>query len=902
MSSAPHVGQCAGMSFAGAPVCFCGGAAPAENEISRCSICIVTLRVFLTSLFASLAANEPCGKGSSLVTCCPIPVGSCFPGKYSSVVPAVMTGRAADVFKVCFNRSQFFSTVAKALPLSTFFRFGEFEIDLAARSLTREGQTVALNPRTFDLLAYFATHSQTLVTRDELLGAIWPDSFVEESNLSQHVFLLRKALSDSSSTTRLVVTIPGRGYIFAAAVEDAPRALTTSAPSFILHASESIARVVVEEESQDEAPALGSGAHGKHRQFLGLAAALVIAFAAGVFLTWRHMRASPARRVDILNIGIENTTGDPDLDYGLNAALRIDLEQSPFLNVLSPSQIQETLVEMQRSPNEVLTPALAREICERNNDEAMLHGTLSPLGGHYLLIVGAESCVSGRQLAESKAQVSSKDDLLPALDTAADRVRRQLGESAASLDHYRVPVAEATTSSLDALRAYSEAGESFRRGDMKASQNLLDRAVALDPNFASAYRILGSTWYNLGDYAQASALYKRAFDLREQTTERERMGIEVMYYGYSLYDYEESIRRTRQFLELYPDVANSWVSLANLYTLLGEYPQAVDAARHAIQLDPRSGVGAAELVRAYARDNRFSDAKAAGAKAVADGKDHWDIHTALFEIAVAEGDQARIQSEGQWGLTHQHADTSLSDLGLAAAAAGKLRGAEDYFSRAIAEAARNGDEDFTNSIIVRCARAQVLLGQPAAAVATLKNLRAGEDDPGNPGESAYILAMSGEPAAAQRFLAASDPKSERNTVRAYVSIPMMRAILALQAHHPAEAVRALEPARPYELRDFSVPWLRAEAETEAGMLPAAEQDYRLILRNPGVESIAPEYSLAHLRLAQVLVRESGSDAARREYQAFLEAWKDADSDIELVRQAKAEYASLLSASPGKRPS
>ena len=780
---------------------------------------------------------------------------------------------------------------------NNLFRFNGCDIDPAARSLTRDGQQISLNPKTFDLLLYFVEHPQQVVTKNELLSAVWPGAFVEESNLTQHVFLLRKALAGDGPPGRFIVTVPGKGYQFTAAVERIPKhTISNPAGDLVFHSAQSITRLVVEEESDDETPsptALRDPSKLRKRLLWTTAAAvIVLLITGGGLLAWRRLHPPPVGHIDLVLSDFENNTGELDFDRTLNLALLVDLEQSPFINLLSRSRIQETLTEMQRGKSEALTPALAMEICERTNAQAMLHGTLAKLGSKYLLILDADSCVSGKQIGGYKTDVASKEDVLHALDSAAGQVRRQLGESVASLEQYHIPITQATTPSLDALRSFSEAGESFKAGDMKAAQILLNRAIALDSNFASAYRALGSTYYNLGDYNQAAEFYKKAFDLRERTTEPERLGIEVMYYGYGLNDFEESIRRTKQLLQIYPNMTNSWVNLSNLYTRLGEYPQAIDAAERAYKVDPQSSVATVELARSYLHANRFADAKNIATLAHAQGKDHWDIHSILFQIAYVERDTAKMKQEGEWGLTHQHANTSLYDLAFASAAGGKLREADDEFSRARSEALRDGDKDFAEGIPLRAARVQVVLGQPVLAAESLKEVKGNQGDPSDPGELAYLKAMTGDLAFAQHFAATADASENRSTVVMGIYVPLVRALLALKAHKAEEAVRLLEPARVYQLRDFAVPYLRAQAETEAGSLDAAAADYRLILDNQGVDPIAPEYSLAHLGLARVLVRQQKIDLARNEYRAFFSAWKDADADLPPLQDAKQEFAGL----------
>ncbi len=773
------------------------------------------------------------------------------------------------------------------------FQFEGYEVDPAARSVRRGGQPVPLTPKTFDLLLYLVRHPHQLVTKEELLTAVWAGSFVEEGNLSQHVFLLRKALAGTGQAERIVVTIPGKGYQFTAPVRELPLDVVAAKGSgLVMHASQSITRLVVEEETDDEAPAqrvLADAGRRRGRLVWAAVTAALVSVTVGSFLAWQRLHPAPAGHIDLVLSEIENSTGDPDFDRTLNRALMIDLEQSPFLSLLTPSRIGETLAEMQRKKDEVLTPALALEICERNNAQAILHGAIAKLGSKYLVILGADSCVSGKQIAGYKAEAGSKEEVLGALDTAAGRVRKQLGESAASLERFQTPIAQATTPSLDALRAYSQALERADQGDMKASAGLAERAIALDPNFASAYRTLSIDYYNQADFVQASAFITTAFDLRERTTERERLAIEIAYYAFGVNDYEATIRSMKLFNQIYPNSANNWGNLCNMYTQLGEYPEAIDAGEHAYRIDPHSGFVAEVLARAYKRANRFADAKRVANASVAAGNSHGGIHSILFQVAYAEHDADRIKKEGEWGLSHQHANESLEDLAAAAATGGKLREAVDDFSRSRSEALRGGDRDFADAALLDQASVQVTLNEPARAAETLKQLKG---NGGNEGTLAALRAELGDLGAAQRFVAATSESDEKNTIRVYCELPRVRALLAFKAHKPGEAVQVLEPARPYQLRNFTVPYLRAQAETEAGALDAAAADYRLILDNQGVDPIAPEYSLAHLRLARVLVLQKHFDEARIEYRTFFQAWKDADADLAILHDAKREFAQL----------
>ena len=780
--------------------------------------------------------------------------------------------------------------------------FGEFRIDASARSLRWNSTVVPLNRRAFDVLLYFAHSPGKVLSKEELLQGVWPDAYVETNSLTQSISVLRKALGDLPGGDGLIVTLPGRGYqftaqVFVAPVESPPVeaaiALEPNSQLGPLQDARSEIDVFVEERTirtsvvTDETEYLALAAPKSRRKF---AVPVVLGVAALVlFGVWMWRRSPQVKGpVNLVLADLENTTGEPKFDHALNQALQIDLEQSPYLHVVPKTIVQETLVEMQRGKSEFLTPPLAREVCERNNALVVLNGLISKFGGKYLILLHADSCVTGKTVAGYKASANSEDEVLNALDQAANRVRKQLGESSDSLGRYQIPIAQATTPSFDALRAYSEAEESFRRGDLKAAQTLLYRATGFDPNFASAYRVLGSTYYNLNDYEKAAEFFKRSFDLRDHTTERERFSIETMYYGYSLNDLEEAIRRSRQFALIYPDVADNWVTLCSLSTQLGQYSQAVEAGEHALGLDPHSGVASVELARAYLHANRFADAKRVAQAAVADGKDHWDIHSILFQIGFWENDTAAMKSEGEWGLSHQHGNTSLYDLGLAAMARGRLREASEYFSRARNNSLLSGEKEFADEVLLDSTSMWIEMGEKAKATANLKELR---PEMGDPGDVAFLRASNGDTASARQFLA-SGTITPRDTIGNFINLPILRAVLALKGHQPATAVQLLEPARSYQLRDYSVPYWRARAETEAGMFEAATADYQLILDNPGISPISPEYPLAHLNLARALVVQKKIEPAREEYRKLFDMWKYADRDLALLQAAKQEFNEL----------
>jgi DNA-binding winged helix-turn-helix (wHTH) protein/predicted negative regulator of RcsB-dependent stress response/Flp pilus assembly protein TadD len=784
--------------------------------------------------------------------------------------------------------------------LGPIYRFGDFELDPLTRVLERNGSPVSLNRRAFDLLLYLVQNPGRPVTKEQLLQKIWPDSFVDENSVAKSMSVLRKALDEDPSSSNLVVTLPGVGYQFAGTVEIGGRARRVQDAAQGVAASalvqQRITRTVVQEESVVES-------RGAHRGWLlvGAAAVMVVAGAGG-WLVWKHQHPAP-QSASVVLADFENATGDKQFDSTLGQAFQIDLEQSPFLHVLPRAAVQETLTQMRHTPEEALTPQLAQEVCERNNAQVVMNGAISQIGARYLLMVHGASCVSGKAVAGYKREVSSKEEVLQALDVVAGEVRKQLGESTASLERFQTPIAQATTSSLQALQAYTQALEASDKGEADAEQTLFERAIALDPNFASAYEGLSVGYYSRQDRVQAAQAIQKAYDLRAHTTEREKFTIEIAYDTYGSFDWEAAVTAMQLFNETYPSNAMNWYSLCRMYTQLGETQNAVEAGEYAYRLAPQSGTGAEILARAYETANRFADAKRIAEAAIADGKDRWGSHRILFEIAYLEHDAGRMKAEADWGLTHQELGQTLTDLGFVAADEGKLREAVEDFHRSHDEAVKSGDNDFADAALMYLAGIQIEYGDPDGAWASLKQMQA---DSIEPGTTAYFKGELGDLAAPQRLLNEFSSSGTRNTLHIYFDQPELREMIALAAHKPEEAVRDLEPARKYQMRDYGVPYQRARAEVAAGMLDQAVADDRLILASPGIQPIWPAYVLTHLRLAQVLALQGKRDAALAEYQVFLNLWKDGDPQMPLLQEAKSEYAKLqapnIQISPGPKPS
>jgi DNA-binding winged helix-turn-helix (wHTH) protein/tetratricopeptide (TPR) repeat protein len=778
------------------------------------------------------------------------------------------------------------------------YYFGDFELQVAARVLIREGKRVPVGSKAFEVLTCLVVHAGQVVTKEQLLKTVWPDSYVEEGNLSQHVFALRKALADRAG---LIVTIPGRGYQFTGHVRESD--LAPPAPihpevseEIVIQTMRERSHVVIEETrpAPAPAPALPSPVPQPPRSnrawLFGLIAAAALTLAMWAASTRFH-RPESNRTHGMLVADFQNTTGDETFDRTLKRALEIDLGQSPSISVMSATEAVSVMQLMGQKSDAALTGEVAREVCVRGNRQVLLAGTIAPVGRAYLLTLEATDCNSGRKIASAKAQASSKEGVLAALDSIADRVRLKLGESAKSLETYQVPIAEGTTPSLDALKAYSMGQYLAVQGkDETDYLGFYQRAIELDPKFAMAYGALANTYYNLNEFDLASANFKKAFDLSGRVSAHEKLILEAHYYDAGLNDVVQAIKVYQLWSATYPSEWAPPVDICNAYAQIGQSLAGLPACEQGLKMQPDRAICYSVLARALKNTNRFAEAKAVGAQAIARGKDSSGLHASLFEVALIEHDADAIARETQWA--HDRADSWYAWnfpylQAEAAARAGQYRLATELFRRSFEAAQHQNLPESAQDILEDQARIELQLGRPALARATLSHLSGtGRDHP----DLALERAQLGDIPFAQRFLAAhaGDPA----TMTAYSWLPLIRATLAIERGKPLDAISALEPAAPFELASYEVPSLRAAAFLKAGRPAQAVMEYRKILANPGIDATSPLYPLAHLGLARALLATADRAAARTEYAAFLAAWKDADPDMPLLKAARAEQAKL----------
>jgi len=410
------------------------------------------------------------------------------------------------------------------------YEFGPFRMDPDKHTLLRENVAVPVTPKAFETLLVLVRRSRDVVSKEDLLKEVWPDSFVEESNLSQNIFLLRKALGDTAENRQYIVTLPGRGYRFAASV----RTVTEQGEALVAQ-GRTRTQIVIEENEAETDHALKAlpipQRPGAGRKFLFSAAVVAVLLALGAFLLIRNRRPANLDEKDsILVADFVNTTGDPVFDDTLRQGMEVQLEQSPSLSMVSEYSIQQALRLMGQSPDARLTGQTAREVCERTGSSAVLEGSIKPLGSEYVLDLRSVNCRTGENIDDEQVQVARKEDALDAVTRMARGFRARAGESAAALAKHDTPLADATTSSLEALKSYSMGWKIAASQGGETAIPFFQRAVEIDPSFAVAYASLGLMYGSTGSSELATENVTRAYELRDRASDKERFLITSYYF------------------------------------------------------------------------------------------------------------------------------------------------------------------------------------------------------------------------------------------------------------------------------------------------------------------------------------------------------------------------------------
>jgi tRNA A-37 threonylcarbamoyl transferase component Bud32/Flp pilus assembly protein TadD len=634
------------------------------------------------------------------------------------------------------------------------------------------------------------------------------------------------------------------------------------------------------------------------------AGVVVVAALVAGGLYFRSRRAAPLTEKDTIVLAdFANTTGDPVFDDTLKQALAVDLGQSPFLNILSEEKVRQTLQEMTRPPSERLTQDLAREVCQRAGSKAYLAGSIAALGTEYVIGLEALNCASGDVLAREQVTAAGKEQVLPALGQAAAKLRNEVGESLSSVQKFDVPLDQATTNSLEALKAYTLGRKTGNeKGDVEAIP-FNKRAIELDPSFALAYDGLGIEYSNLNQPSLAANYLKKAFDLRDRVTEREKFHITAVYYTIATGELEKANQTYELWRQAYPRDDVPPGNLGSDCMLLGQYEKAATETREAIRLELNSVVGYGNLGQIYLALNRFDEARTTTEEAQGRKLDGIQVHLNLYALAFFQGNTAAMKQQADWAVGKPGVEDWMLSLKSDTEAWSGRVGKARALSRQAIESARRSDEKEPAALWqANAAIREALFGNADAArqsAAAAVALAPGSHDA--EAQAALAYALAGDSAHAQSLADDLAKRFPQDTVVQSVWLPTIHAQIEAGRKNAARSIELLQSAAPYELGMLSGSaansclypvYVRAEAYLSAQQGQLAATEFQKILGHRGLLWNCATGALAHLGLARAYAMQGDTAKAKAAYQDFLALWKDADPDIPVLIAAKAEYAKL----------
>jgi eukaryotic-like serine/threonine-protein kinase len=626
------------------------------------------------------------------------------------------------------------------------------------------------------------------------------------------------------------------------------------------------------------------------------AAVVLFALVAGGLFWWTRRSPKLTEKDTVVLADFTNTTGDAVFDDTLKQALSVELAQSPFLNVLPDQRMQQTLSLMSRPANEKVTQNVAREICQRTQSRALLAGSIAPLGSHYVIGLNAQNCVTGDLLAQEEAEASRKEDVLKALDQATTKLREKLGEALPSLQKFDVPAEQATTSSLDALKAYSMATKlRAEKGDVEAIP-MFKRAIELDPSFALAYGAMGRAYANLGERELAATNIQKAFELSDRVSAREKLRISSYYYSIVRENLEKSLESHALWVQEYPEDELARRGLGANYSDLGQSEKASAAYLEELRINPNDSIGYGNLIAEYTTLNRLDEAKTEYQQAIAHHLEHPYIHSNRYIIAFLENDTAEMARQVAWGEGKPAVeDTFLSLMASTEEYYGRLAKGRELAQRAVESAKRSEENETAANHEIVEAQAEADYGNSErarqGAVAALSLSSSPDVLP----EAALALAIAGDTARAQAIAEDLMKRMPESTLDRDYWVPAIRAAVELHRNNPGKALELLQATSPYGFSDscglYAV-YLRGQARLLLSEGKDAAADFQEILDHNGLVGNGDQGALARLGLGRAYAMLKDPAKARAAYQDFLTLWRDADPDIPILNQAKQEYSKL----------
>jgi len=797
-------------------------------------------------------------------------------------------------------------------PEDVIWEFGSFRLDTAQRLLFRDGKLVPLSRKAVEILVFLVARQGQLVEKEELMQTVWPDAFVEESNLAVHISQLRKTLGADDGYR--IETIPRRGYRFVGMVhrvESEPKPLNVASEASsvvpIQGSKESLnspAATSTAPEVQEKRPAMS-----KLWTFAGVGAVLVLSL---VFLAVRFRAERLSKKEDqgphpeakhaIVLGQIANNTGEPVFDITLHDAIATELEQSPYLTLIPEARLQQSMKLMGKAPDAPMTPELGRDLCQRNDGQAVIDGWIAKLGTQYVIGVRAVNCRTGDHVSDLQTTAAGKELVLKALGDISGQLRIRLGESLATVQKFDTPIEEATTSSLEALQAFSIGRQTMvQKGEPAACIPFFEKAIRLDPSFAIAHAALGNAYSDIGETGLAATNIRKAYELRTHVSEHERLYIESHYYQFVTGDLVKAGQVYETWAATYPSDEAPRTNLAAIYSEMGKFDRSLQFAREAVDLSAHDGQTYANLVNAYIYLNKIDEASAVAHQAQSENHDSSTLRLYLYDAAYLQNDTAEMQRQVNWASGEPGVeDIFLDDEASVVAASGQLRRARELTQRATEAAKRADEKETAAGYEINEGQREALFGNNAqaqkAAEAALSFAKDRETQYG----AALVLALSGNVPRAEAIAAQLEKSYPDDTFVKYLFVPTIRGAAQLSAKDPDRAIQLLEPASAYDVgveAGLLPVYLRGLAYLRAGDAQKAATEFQKIIDHPGVVLNSPIGPLARLQMARTLAAQGNLAQAKAGYDDFLAKWKDADPEIPILREATQEYLNHWGAQP-----
>jgi eukaryotic-like serine/threonine-protein kinase len=770
-------------------------------------------------------------------------------------------------------------------------RFDAFELDFRAFQLRRSGRTLRLERIPTEVLFLLVERRGELVTREEIIEKLWGKNvFLDTDNaINTAIRKIRQVLKDDPVQPRFIQTVTGRGYRFIGPISEV---------------AVSPAKQPAQEEPVSSLVAVVPTGIGKRWKLVVPAILAVLALSAGGYF---YLRRTPklTDKDTIVLADFSNTTGDSVFDGTLRQGLAVQLEQSPFLSLISEERIQQVLRLMGQPADARLTPQIAREICERTGSAAVLEGSIATLGSQYVLGLRAKNCRNQAVLDEEQAQVTKKEDVLSALSQIARKFRARVGESLATVEKHDIPLAEATTPSLEALKAYSAAWRIQSSAGSAAVVPLFKRAIELDPQFALAYVALGRMYGDIGESDLSAQSTSKAYELRERVSDRERFFISSSYDLNVTGNMEKAQQTCDLWAQTYPRDADPHVALSGIvYPITAHYQRAIEEATRAIALDPGFAVGYGILAYAYEYLNRLAEVENTLQQAFEHKLEFPDFFVQRYDIAFLKGDTTAMRQAAVLGQGKLGAEGLISNHeAFVFAYFGQLQEARRTARRAEELARQTGHPEEAALFEAGAALREGFFGNAHAAIeratAALELSKDREVEYG----AAFALVLAGDAHRSEELARDLQRRFPEDTSVRFSYLPALRARLALNHREPANAVELLQASVPYELGApnsslygffgalYPV-YVRGEAYLAAHNGAEAAAQFQKILDHRGIVVSDPIGALARLNLGRALALSGDRAQAKSAYQGFFALWKDADPDIPVLKQAQAEYANL----------